>query len=735
MVRKVNVNVIREFKNNISKYIAIMILITVSITVALGLNKPLNIEKYNKERFFEKYNLEDGNFQTLSPIDEDYLQDTYNIKVERYEEVDKEYEGSTLRVFSLTNDIDKVQVVEGELPSEDDEILIDDSFKNAHSLIIGEKIEVSGDEYTITGSGYIPNYFVLIKTTNEIVPNSNDFGIAVVNSLNSGSKIYNYIYKDDDNRIDDARSYLKDKKLLKLTPIDNNLRLSLGDAKFDSITLIATVFPILVLVLSLIILLIILSRIIRLQKKEIGTLYALGYKSIEILKGKVFLILSISIVSTVVGAFASKIVSKVFYKILNSQFGMNIEFIPNQFKEYAVICGLPVIILTLATLILFLKVLKEKPIDLMNGRESTKNSVGKNINIRFKKFKNIVIIRDLIKNKSRAVIMILGVMIPTILLIYGGILMMSLRSTVVTGVSKCLLYEYNYEFNSIHIDDDKSYEDGQKYNVYQIEYMSTNIPVYGVEDGENYINLLDEKGNKYNTGNTIITKGLADKLKIKAGDKIEFNDILTGDDLEIYVDYVDSNCQIVAIYMPLEQLNNIMNLNENSYIGVFSKDKLDIDNNLLSKVEEKQDIINSYNDFLKPMMAMLSMLLIGSSVISIVCIYIVISISLEESKNSISLFKLLGYVKKEINTMFFKPLTILMLLGYVLALPVSFVMLKKILYKMSAKLPIELQLDFNIYILIAAFIIIVGSYFINLYLAKKKINNIEAGEILKNSRE
>ena len=65
MVRKVNVNVIREFKNNISKYIAIMILITVSITVALGLNKPLNIEKYNKERFFEKYNLEDGNFQIL----------------------------------------------------------------------------------------------------------------------------------------------------------------------------------------------------------------------------------------------------------------------------------------------------------------------------------------------------------------------------------------------------------------------------------------------------------------------------------------------------------------------------------------------------------------------------------------------------------------------------------------------------------------------------------------------
>ena len=145
----------RELKTDFGKYLVIFLFLTATIGFVSGFLVAGNsmIKAYDES--FEKYNIEDGNFELMEEADDTLLSELEKEGVTIYENyyleetvTGKENE-STLRIFKPRNEVDKVCLMDGEMPQKDDEVAIDRMYADNNSLKVGDTIKVGGEKKTI----------------------------------------------------------------------------------------------------------------------------------------------------------------------------------------------------------------------------------------------------------------------------------------------------------------------------------------------------------------------------------------------------------------------------------------------------------------------------------------------------------------------------------------------------------------------------------------------------------
>lgn len=68
---------------------------------------------------------------------------------------------STLRIFKPRNEVDKVCLMDGKMPQQEDEIAIDRMYADNNSLKVGDTIKVGGEKKTISGLVALSDYSAL----------------------------------------------------------------------------------------------------------------------------------------------------------------------------------------------------------------------------------------------------------------------------------------------------------------------------------------------------------------------------------------------------------------------------------------------------------------------------------------------------------------------------------------------------------------------------------------------
>ena len=136
---------LRELKNDIGKYLVIFLFMTATIGFVSGFLVADESMLYAYDESFEKYNIEDGNFELEQKADAVLLK-----KVESendvvlyenfYKEVPKAISNATLRIFGERNDINLVCVMEGRAPQKDGEIALDRLFAENRELKSGIRL-------------------------------------------------------------------------------------------------------------------------------------------------------------------------------------------------------------------------------------------------------------------------------------------------------------------------------------------------------------------------------------------------------------------------------------------------------------------------------------------------------------------------------------------------------------------------------------------------------------------
>lgn len=157
----------RELKTDFGKYLVIFLFLTATIGFVSGflVAGSSMITAYNES--FEKYNIEDGNFELMEEADDTLLTELEKEGVTIYENYYLEEavvngkSDSTLRIFKPRNEVDKVCLMDGKMPQQEDEIAIDRMYADNNSLKVGDTIKVGGEKKTISGLVALSDYSAL----------------------------------------------------------------------------------------------------------------------------------------------------------------------------------------------------------------------------------------------------------------------------------------------------------------------------------------------------------------------------------------------------------------------------------------------------------------------------------------------------------------------------------------------------------------------------------------------
>ncbi|MDE6665089.1 MAG: ABC transporter permease, partial [Ruminococcus sp.] len=128
----------RELKSEFGKYLIIFLFIAGTISIVSGWNVAGNSMSTAYDESFDKYSIEDGNFELYSEADESLISDletdSLNIYKNFYIERSTKEIDSTLRVFHKRDKINLECIMEGEFPASDKEIAIDRMYADNNKL-------------------------------------------------------------------------------------------------------------------------------------------------------------------------------------------------------------------------------------------------------------------------------------------------------------------------------------------------------------------------------------------------------------------------------------------------------------------------------------------------------------------------------------------------------------------------------------------------------------------------
>ncbi|WP_434296532.1 FtsX-like permease family protein [Clostridium sporogenes] len=726
----------RVIKSNKGSYIGCTLLVLLSCILFSSFNIAFrNIDKNFKE-FVKDYNLDSVKIMVNKPIDNiEKLEEEFNISLEKRYEMDYSLDdNTTLRIFSKTSKINKSYIIQGRDIINKNEILLDPSFSKEKNIKLKDKIKIQGKEFEVVGFFALPDYIYPLKSETDLIWNAKNFGIASMSENNmeelKGIKtFYHTVFKENNEK--QFRKYIEEKyNILSYVERDNNVRYAFVKTKMDSSIIMALTLPMVIILLTSALLSIVIWRMIKTDLKQIGTLYALGYKQSEILKHYMSYPIIIGIIGGVIGTILGLFFSKPLSQFMLSYF--NIPLIKENYSASYIILSpiIPLFFLSLTSLIVLLKVLKMSPVNLMKGFENKGkvNKLGKSLKLHKFKFESKFKIREITRNAGRTIILLLGIIIASMFLLMGFMSKDSMDS-LVKAQRNTNQYEYNYILKNIQ--SEKNYT-GEKYNLssFKVENDKESIPIYGIEKDTQLINLKDSKGEKIQFNKIIITKALAEKLNIDKGDRIKiYNTKDKG--FFINIDEIADDYVTKSIYIPLDEFNTMMNYEKNSYIGLYSKEKLDIDENLIFKVESKKEIEEAFKSMTEPMKYSLTIMAVFATIIALIVIYVITSIIVEENKGNISMLKILGYKEKEINSLILNIGKIPVIIGYLFSIPILKISMGQLMKKVAKDINFSIPMNISLKYTIIGFAIIYLTYEISKILSKKKILTISMVDFMK----
>ncbi len=261
----------------------------------------------------------------------------------------------------------------------------------------------------------------------------------------------------------------------------------------------------------------------------------------------------------------------------------------------------------------------------------------------------------------------------------------------------------------------------------------------------------------------IITSLIANKYGMNIGDKLEFEFIGTIKTLEVSGISIDSfqettyiqRSQLIDIMyadgkgiIPMLELQNYTEAMENCEtdcgaitIDDYRYDKDNLYNVELGKGEAVEspdafifslaDMEAEFEEAMQLMQTTLYVLVVVAGLISLIAIAIISGFTIEDNFKNISLLKVMGYKGKEIFNMTILVYMPIILGAYIIAAPMTYLMLKLITMSLTSTLGFELPLRISITDAILGFVVIFIAYLISVFISTRSLKKITLQEALK----
>lgn len=782
----------RDILQNKSQFITIFLMILIGIMAYTGIEAYMDGMTETANRFYSENNLQDLNVLGTSFTKDDLEKikniDNVNnaerklvINANNPDDTDKGY----LLNFIESNEISKFYIADGEDFNYDSEgVWLDYFYSLENELNVGDTIKIEYDTFTleepILGLIYVPDHLYDTKDESALLPNREIYGFVYMSSKYfpedylkeqimkeyniSSDKVfqatfkdfnyldyipYNYIMvdlndKDNSNQVkNDIESQISNAKAL--INIEDTSSYTMYQGEIDEGEAYVGVFSGLFLFIALLSVITTMTRVVKKQKIQIGTLKALGFKDSKIVLHYIGYGFWVSLFGAIVGIFLG-------YFFIGTVF-INLELdyfeIPNGhpvIKPLSYLVSLIVIlVVAFVTYLTCHKELSKSPAETLRKEMPSvkKGSLDLTSKGIFKKmnFSTKWNIRDILRNKIRTITGIVGVIGCCMLIVCAFGMLNSMNYFIKLQFDE--LYNFDYKLSlkeNITTEEVATLTDKYGSNTsatFGIEIKdsegnrkSNNIFVY---DAGDYIHFKDDKG-KYisidNNDGIYVTYKLAELNNYQIGDTISWH---------IYGDSTYYESKIVGFNRDPQNQNITMTKAYYESLGLTYIPTSIYTNNDLSNTKSESNVetiqdIDTLKESIKSMLSMMhtmiSIIIIFAIILGAIILYNMGILSYAEKQYQFATLKVLGFKDKQIKKIYIKQNNWISIISIILGLPAGYY-LTSWLFKAC----LDDNYDFNVHINLTTYIVaalgtFLVSYFVSLYLSKK-VNKIDMVSSLK----
>lgn len=634
------------------------------------------------------------------------------------------------KFLTLTDEINLPYITKGRLPIEDFEIAIFPQFAEENNIEIDDTYFINNKEYTITGFFYKPEFLFPIMSMDQIEFNKETQTLVLCNE-NTIRDLDQFLFtkflvKGDLSKLSDEFGYEdiqsgdysflgKNMQLVyMLMPVDINFRvITLGLEVENAKAFIYIFLPVFTLFVTLL-LLIFMKRYVKNNEDDIFTLHALGYSKREITLSILtypFLISLNAIIGYLLGLFISYKSFALYsdrYLFPKADFTMYFDIF-----MFAVV--LPIIlILVLNYVFIYFGIARKQK--------------AKKIRLRIFKYTPF-------KTVAQTFALFLTISIMITFGLNGNSMFTAFIDYTKVG--------NNFEsmVNLSHLTNETVDENYQTYTYTPSKIIKVNSrplknsqasTLYGIKS-DNSLKLLinnDVSNNSLLNDGVIISDYLQTQLGLEIGDTVTF----TVGSLESTEEIVGISNELLEnnLFILQSKLNGFYNLNDTYYNGVYTTDDLFESEFIVTSISYSSSL-DEFSVILNISSIIINFLVILSVIISIFIFILVIMNYYTDNRLSIVILKSVGYNAYEINKKYLLILYVLLVMSYAVAVPITTVLLQKMLNLLMDSIGFKLILDISILNILFGFVIMNILFITIVYNANKYYDKIQISEIMKHN--
>lgn len=761
----------------IKKFISILVIVLLGVGFFAGIKAVAPDMKNTLDDYYKKTNMYDifvtSNYGIRNEIVE-ALEEKYNIETSySFDAITTKKEDYATKVISYNEDskINTPRLIKGRMPEKDNEVVIDNDFKN--KIKIGDKITIDSNlinNKTLTVTGYVesPLYISTNRDSTTLQSGTIDYYLYMnEENIISPVKTTAYIKLDtDESRFSkkykstvkkatkDIQKKLKEEKLpgenWYVLDIDSNTGFYQYKQDTERIDNVAKVFPLVFFIVAVLICLTTMTRMVEEERSQIGTLKSLGYKDSAIMFKYILYAILATIIGSIIGVVIGyKLLPELCFEMYKTMYRLGdiklsyYTSLTLQGTIIALLCTLG------ATIYTCRKTLKVSPANLLRP---VAPAVGKRVLLEripiiwnHLSFSHKVTVRNVFRYKKRFLMTIIGIAGCTGLILAGFGLKDCIVKMVPHQYEEIFNYQAKITLNKEKTDEtiNKIKENKKVKDILEVQEeaitidnkdtnQSVTLVIPKADPGE-FIKLQDRKTNKHHNLNNgmIITEKLANLLEIEENDTLKF----TGTDkYEEKIAHITENYLFHYIYLPKskyqkDEYNTVLVKTKN----MTEKEEKEIANELkeipgVSNITFTSSTRHIFDDTMDNFAYVSLILIVSAGALAFVVLYNLSSVNISERRRELATIKVLGFYDKEVYQYINRENTILTIIGIILGLGIGNILTMYIIKTCEIDILMfdpTITLTSYIYAILitAAFAILVN---IILYFSLKKIDMIES---------
>ena len=780
----------RDIKQNLSQFITIFLMVLIGVMVYVGIEAYMDGMTSAADNFYKNNNVQDLNvIGNLSDKDLDKIKSLDNVKdaekklvvnAINKDDKDKTY----LLSFIDSNNISKFHVMDGEKFDVNKKgAWVDNFYAEKNNLKVGDTIKIKYDTFSleekILGLINVPDHIYDVKDESELVPNRENFGFVYlsvneipesyikdlvmkemkitdekifdkyVTNFNYKEYIpYNYIMVDVNKKknVTSVKEDIEDKvsNAKAIVKIEDTLSYQRYQGEIDEGASYVGIFSGLFLFIAMLSVITTMTRVVKKQKLQIGTMKALGIKNFKIVMHYVGYGFFVSLAAAIVGIILGKYFIGTFFLNMEMDYFEVPNGIPVVKPLSYLVALLVVMVVSFITYLTCRKELFKKTAEALrnevpNVKVSSLNLSTKGI---FKKlnFSSKWNYRDILRNKFRTVTAVVGIVGCCMLIVCAFGMLNSMNHFIKLQFED--LYNFNYKLSlKENIKDDELKVLTDKYGDNTSETLTIETKIgkereantIFVTNAGNLVRFQNKNGEfiKVNKNNGVyVTRKLADQKNLKVGDTIKWHIYGVNKYYESKIVGLTKDPQVQNLTMTKEYLESLdIDYKPDSlYTNTDLKGVKDIKN--VSLLQDINELKNSLESMLSMMKSMIMLIIVFAIGLGAIIIYNMGILSYSEKQYQFATLKVLGFSDKKIRKIFVQQNNWITVLSIIIGLPTGYYMTSWIFKSVIAD-----NYDFSAYINLSTYLIaIVGTILVSTIVSRilsKKVNKIDMVSSLK----